>query len=426
MATIALYQGKINNMPGLIKDVKSSVTDFKSELFTIKNKSLQVNQGVCNLNDIISLLSTSTQTQEQKVDSLEAFQKDCEQFIDDTASVDSNVAGVINKNKSDFYSQYSYLKPDSERNLLENLWNGFKSGLESTAQWCKEHWKEILATAGIIIGAALAILAVVCTGGMALAPLLASLLTALGMASGTALTVATVTSVVIAGIAVTSTLVSSTLNLVDTWGDMSGNSTFQSWKTAMNWISMISNGFYSVGAIYNAFHGISHTALREYGKQYLTNPNFRSNILNSNTFNFSLKPNSSVFWTGMRENSGEHVAKNYINRFGGDSLETILESQGFERPVNNWGQASSALAIKSAGEVKVLIGSTPWGGSVWNTVERILLNINPYVTGIKEISGVVINYTPRVFQVPSLIVGLSSLIESIIARVHIGGNHDGK
>ena len=49
-----------------------------------------------------------------------------------------------------------------------------------------------------------------------------------------------------------STLGSSALNIVDTWCDMSENSTFKSWQTAMNWISIISNGLYSIGAIYNS------------------------------------------------------------------------------------------------------------------------------------------------------------------------------
>jgi len=32
MATITLYAGKINQMPGLINEVKKSVVDYKSEL----------------------------------------------------------------------------------------------------------------------------------------------------------------------------------------------------------------------------------------------------------------------------------------------------------------------------------------------------------------------------------------------------------
>jgi len=40
MATITLYAGKINQMPGLIKDVKKSVIDLKSELSALKKKTL--------------------------------------------------------------------------------------------------------------------------------------------------------------------------------------------------------------------------------------------------------------------------------------------------------------------------------------------------------------------------------------------------
>ncbi len=420
MATIALYASKINTMPGLIQDVKKSVTDYQSELSALKKKSLQINKSVCNLDDIISSISTSTQTQEQEITSLENLSNNIEQFTSDVNRIDMDVADVINQRKDDFYNEYNYLKPDSEK----NGWEKFCDACKAVGEWCKEHWKEIFVTVVIVIGAALAIAAVVFTGGMALAPMLAGLLTALGMASGTALTVATITSLVVAGIAVTSTIASSTLNMIDIWGDMGENSTFQSWKTAMNWMSAISNGFYSIGSIYNSFHGISNSALREYSNNYLTNSNFKNNILNSNNFNFNIKSDSSVFWTGMRENGGEHVAKNYTQRFGGDSLETTLAKQGFMRP-DEWGASSTSFALKASGKVKLLVGSSPWKGSVWNTSERILLNINPKITGIQKIYGVIINYTPRVFQTDALFSGLSSLYKSGISfGALLGDNSD--
>jgi hypothetical protein len=80
--------------------------------------------------------------------------------------------------------------------------------------------------------------------------------------AGTALTVATVTSLVVGGVAVISTLAASTLNIIDTWHDMSDNSTFKSWQKAMNWTSGISNGLYSIGSIYNSFKGISNADVR--------------------------------------------------------------------------------------------------------------------------------------------------------------------
>ena len=38
MATIALYANKINQMPGLIQDVKKSVVDYQSELSALKKQ----------------------------------------------------------------------------------------------------------------------------------------------------------------------------------------------------------------------------------------------------------------------------------------------------------------------------------------------------------------------------------------------------
>jgi len=69
MATIALYANKTRQMPGLIKDIKKSVTDYQSELSILKMKSLSINRSECNLDDVISAIQSSSQTQEQKISS---------------------------------------------------------------------------------------------------------------------------------------------------------------------------------------------------------------------------------------------------------------------------------------------------------------------------------------------------------------------
>lgn len=423
MATIALYANKINSMPGIVTDIRGSVNGLKSELMTLKGKVQSINRNICNVDDVISSISTSTQTQEDKIDVLNKLAENVKQFASDVEKVDRTVAGVINQAKKDFYDKYSYLKPNCEKNLLELYWDARKAALASAAEWCKEHWKEIAITFVAIAMAVLAIAAIVSTGGMALAPMLAAIFTSLGMASGTALTAATITSLVVAGIALASTVASTALNIVDLWCDMSGNSTFQFWKTAMNWTSAITNLFYSAGTLYNAFHGIGKSSLKEYSKNYLTKSDFRSNISNAKNYNFNFERDGSVFWTGMRENGGEHVAKNYVKRFGGESLETTLAKNGVDRipPAKvPWGQASASMAINSSGEVKLLIGSTPWSGSMWNTTERILLNINPYVKGIKEISGVTIKYIPRTIsklEIGKSIAGFSGKAGSIVKKL---------
>lgn len=155
MATIALYAGKINQMPAIVKEAQKSVADFKSELSGLKHQSLQVNKNICNLDDIVSAVSASVQTQEQKADSLELFRKSSEQFINDAARVDSNVAVIVNQRKDDFYSKYNYLKPAFEK----SGWENFLDGCEKAGEWCREHWKALVTAAIVIVAVVL-----ICTG----------------------------------------------------------------------------------------------------------------------------------------------------------------------------------------------------------------------------------------------------------------------
>ena len=248
MATIALYKSGLNQMSGLIKEVKDSVTDFKAELLALQTKAISIKKSVCDLDNIIDSLQVSTQIQDEKYMAFESLEQNCEEFMSEAVRIDSEVANIVKQRKEEFYGAYSYLKPEIEKDWKEKAADWF----ESVGDWCKEHWKELLITVVIVIGAVLAIAAVICSGGLALVPMLTALLTTLGVSAAMATTIATVASLTIAGIAIVSTLGSSALNIVDTWCDMSENSTFKSWQTAMNWISIISNGLYSIGAIYNS------------------------------------------------------------------------------------------------------------------------------------------------------------------------------
>ena len=171
---------------------------------------LSIDESICNVDDVISSIKSSTQTQEDKVESLESLKENINEYISYVVTIDQNAADAINKSKNDFYDKYEYLKPDIEKSWLEEK-------VDNACEWCKEHWKEILITVTIVIGAVLAIVAVVASGGLALVPLLTTTLTTFGISAGTALTIATVTSYTVAAIAILSTLGSSTLNIIDTW-----------------------------------------------------------------------------------------------------------------------------------------------------------------------------------------------------------------
>ena len=164
MSTIALNAQKINQMPGLISDVKKSVGEYKSELFTLKKKVQSVNMSVCNLEDVAASIQTSTRTQEEKIATLETFATNLEAFVDDVVRIDGDIADRINKNKKDFYNKYNYLKPDCEKSPWEKAGDWFMSA----AEWCKENWESALQLViAIVVVVGIVALCVVTFGAMA-------------------------------------------------------------------------------------------------------------------------------------------------------------------------------------------------------------------------------------------------------------------
>ena len=111
---------------------------------------LSIDESICNVDDVISSIKSSTQTQEDKVESLESLKENINEYISYVVTIDQNAADAINKRKHDFYDKYEYLKPDIEKSWLEEK-------VDNACEWCKEHWKEILITVTIVIGAVLAI-----------------------------------------------------------------------------------------------------------------------------------------------------------------------------------------------------------------------------------------------------------------------------
>ena len=155
MATIALYANQINQMPSLIADLKSSVSDYKTELSSLNTKALTIDSSICNLDAVISSLQSSTQTQEDKITSLESFHQATETFIAEAERIDNGVAELINKRKKEFYGSYTYLKPNSEKEWWEKGLDWLGKKLVSVGEWCKENWKVLVTIAIVIVAVAL-------------------------------------------------------------------------------------------------------------------------------------------------------------------------------------------------------------------------------------------------------------------------------
>ena len=148
MATIALYAGKMNQVPGLVSGIRKSVTDYKSELSAMRTKALQINQSICDLSSVIDSIQAASQTQEKKEESLDLLNQGLEQFTVEAVRVDDEVADLVRQRKDNFYEQYNYLKPVSEM----NGWEKFCDGCAKAGEWCREHWK-LLVTIVIVIAA---------------------------------------------------------------------------------------------------------------------------------------------------------------------------------------------------------------------------------------------------------------------------------
>lgn len=83
MSTITLYASKINQMPSLINDAKKAVKEYKSDLKSLNLKVLTIDNSICNVDDVISSIKSSTQTQGDKIDALDNLKKDVNEFIAD-------------------------------------------------------------------------------------------------------------------------------------------------------------------------------------------------------------------------------------------------------------------------------------------------------------------------------------------------------
>ena len=155
MATITLYKDKINGVGGLIDDIIKSSNNLNVQVGTLKNTLQGVDSSTCNLQDTIDSISSSSKSESDKVEDLKRLNGKLTEFIEMTARRDSSAESEINKAKEDFYTKYSYLKPECEKSRMEKIVDAMKKACE----WCKEHWKLLVTI--VIVAVSIVLL---CTG----------------------------------------------------------------------------------------------------------------------------------------------------------------------------------------------------------------------------------------------------------------------
>ena len=158
MSTIVLYKDRLNGINTYINDVTNSCDSLSTQLNSLKSILQGVSSNSCNLQDTVNNISASTKTEKDKVKDLKKLNKKIGEFISVTVKKDNSVKEQIEKTKKEFYTKYSYLKPECEKNGLEKVCDGLKSAVS----WLVDNIKEIL-----VVG--LAVLAVVAVVALAIA-----------------------------------------------------------------------------------------------------------------------------------------------------------------------------------------------------------------------------------------------------------------
>ena len=147
MATITLYKEKVNGVGGLIDNLIKSSSNLDVQLGTLKNTLQGVDSSTCNLQDTVDSISSSSKSEKSKIEDLKKLNNKLSEFIETASRKDSAAEEEIKKSKEDFYTKYSYLKPECEKSVIEHICDG----VQSVAEWCKEHWKEILIAIELVV-----------------------------------------------------------------------------------------------------------------------------------------------------------------------------------------------------------------------------------------------------------------------------------
>ena len=155
MATITLYKDKINGVGSLLDDIIKSSNNLNAQLGTLKNTLQGVDSSTCNLQDTVDSISSSSKSEKDKVEDLKRLNSRLTEFIEMTTRRDASAKSEIERAKKDFYTKYSYLKPECEKSRMEKIVDAMKKACER----CKEHWKLLVTI--VIVAVSIVLL---CTG----------------------------------------------------------------------------------------------------------------------------------------------------------------------------------------------------------------------------------------------------------------------
>ncbi len=112
--------GSFTDIGIVLSKAKQTTSNLANELNSLKNK-IDVACTAANVDTSKQLASKAKSREETKKSSLSLAYDKLDKLISNIGIVDNKVATKVEHLKNDFYSKYSYLKPECEKGTWEKL-----------------------------------------------------------------------------------------------------------------------------------------------------------------------------------------------------------------------------------------------------------------------------------------------------------------
>jgi len=253
--------GPLANFQQNLNNLHSNISETIRSLEAANRETTNLHGG--SLHSASSQIQGRIRVEEQNLAAVEALGRRTDDFLVQTMQTDAQVSRDITTEREQLFRLHPHLRPpvppapEPRRSGWSRFWgsvgNALSRAWNSTVNFVRNNGRRILITTLIVVGAVIAVAAVIKTGGLALVPLLAKL----GMKTATAAKISKGVGVV----AATSTIGSSGMNVANTWWEID-NRAFHAVRNTLGVVSIATNLTYSAGMIFNSFHKISPTEVK--------------------------------------------------------------------------------------------------------------------------------------------------------------------
>lgn len=260
MQTIRIENGfgGTTNLTSMLNQFKTRQNDVTGAFATIRRKTNNASGGIGNMAAPLQSVEARIRREEKHREAMDQVASKVSNFLTLTEKVDREVAKKLEQNSTAFYSKYPHLK-EKDQSLIDKILTGFKEFTEwvdDLKKSIKKFWEKnkgkIIVTIIIVLCAALTIAGIIWAGPAALVGLLS--------ACGLAAYAATI-SMVVYVVALVSTALSMSLNVVDVWGEID-NPVFNAALKASECISTLTTLGLDAGDLFNAFFKFSAKELK--------------------------------------------------------------------------------------------------------------------------------------------------------------------